>query len=100
MIEFGAQRADTRLDFVVADQRHYGLELLRSERETAAIVMPMRCSSQPKQLHVLFRAQMRRHRSARRREFEPVIRFASTSEIISRALLRRFAQVTDTECCF
>src|SRR5256885_3372456 len=61
--------------------------------------MAVWCGSQPKQPHVLFRAQMRGYRSARCRKFEPGVRFGSAGEIVSRAPLRRFAQVTNAEFC-
>src|SRR4029079_12032798 len=87
VIEFGAYRADTGVDFVVANQRSLKIEFLRSKCQTATVTVSVRCSSQSKQPCVFFLAQMRRHRSARCGEFEPIIRFTGTVEIVSRAPL-------------
>src|SRR5919106_2064407 len=52
VIEFRAQSADTSVDFIVADQRPFRIELFRSKREPAAIIVSVRRSSRPKQPRV------------------------------------------------
>src|ERR1043166_4418234 len=95
MIEFGTHRAKTSVDCIIVDQQFLPIEPFRTKRQTSAIVVSVRRNRRSEQPLVLLRAQMRRHRPARRRKFEPVIRLASAAKIISGAPLSRFGQVTD-----
>ena len=86
MIEFGAQRANTGIDFVVADQRPFKIELFRSKREPAAIIVSVRCLAGPNSRAFSSRSDAATSFCAPL-EFKPIIRFAGADEIVGRAPL-------------